>query len=492
LLQSGAGGEVVRMHRLHQAHLREMTPAADAAAIRDAVAGHLIRTVGRVAIDEGDTTPWECAALTDALLLWAHQDPRVAEAANSGRLFRRLVEFVGDDRPLVLAQTIVKLCAQRHQQHPGSTEITLDLARALGSAGRLLRSWRPADAVAAHEQALVLAEQAQVNDDSVQTRRMLSVALNNLAAAVEFSEPEWARVLFERDCAIAEALATEYPEHVRLRVDYWLSLNSLGRAVEEVDSAGALNLFERGLSIIEQLAADAPEDTRLWRELSLSLQNVARVCEVRDPGRARSLYERDLDLVQRRSVRRPDDLMAQRDLSVTHLCLARSHLDSDPAAARLHTSRAVEIRESLRTRRPGSLAAARDLVVALNLLGRVDEGEDPDRAGAAYARALAVALEVVDADPGSPLAVREVAVCRTNLARMVWAQDQESAIGQMELACAEMELVCERLPGNGRFEAELQVVRELLAASRLVPAGPTPAGHACATSAGGAATIPSG
>jgi hypothetical protein len=73
-----------------------------------------------------------------------------------------------------------------------------------------------------------------------------------------------------------------------------------------------------------------------------------------------------------------------------------------------------------------------------------------------------VALEVVDTDPGSALAVREVAVCRTNLARMVWAQDQESAIGQLELAGAGMELVCERLPGNGRFEAELQVVRESL------------------------------
>lgn len=146
------------MHRLHQAHLREMTPEPDLVAIRDAVAQHLTRTAGRVGIDQAESTPWECAALTDALLLWVPQDPRVAQAANSGRLFRRLVESVGDDRPLALAKAVVEVCTQRQRQDPESIAVTMDLARAWSNTGRILRSWCPADAVQAHEQALVLAE----------------------------------------------------------------------------------------------------------------------------------------------------------------------------------------------------------------------------------------------------------------------------------------------------------------------------------------------
>ena len=230
LVTPGSDPDVVRMHRLHAVHLRRSATAEQQRALRKQV----VRRAS--AIMTGDTGGvWEYGVLPDVLLPLLSDDTelKLTKELNVRGFPKRLSDYVGDDRPKLVALSILAGTEQLAAGQPGNLD-------------------------------------AQHN---------LSIALTNVARVVQGSDPVQALKLFQRALGITEQLAAGQPGNLGAQRNLSAALNDVARVVQGSDPVQALKLFQRALGITEQLAAGQPGNLNAQRDLSIALTNVARVTE---------------------------------------------------------------------------------------------------------------------------------------------------------------------------------------------------------------------
>ncbi len=221
---------------------------------------------------------------------------------------------------------------------------------------------------------------------------------------------------FDEAAAQARALADAVPTP-QARRDLSVSLNNVGRArAARGDWAGAEEAYVESLGLRRALAEAAPTP-QARRDLSLSLDHVGQARAARgDWAGAEEAYAESLGLARALAEAAPTP-QARRDLSLSldHVGRARE-ARGDSAGAEGAYAESLGLRRALADAVP-TPEARRDLSVSLDNVGRARAARG-DWAGAegAYAESLGLARALAEAAP-TPQARRDLSVSLNNVGR---------------------------------------------------------------------------
>lgn len=286
--------------------------------------------------------------------------------------------------------------------------------------------------------------------------RDLIVLLNKLGDFYllrgQLGDYELARMRFEESMELAQRLFEVNPDSVQAARDLSVSMERLAdfywSRVQSGDAERALTQFEESLKIRRQIYEANPNSVEAARDLSVSYERLGdfRLARVQSGDAARALTEFEESLKIRKQIYAANPISAEaaRDLSVSLNNMGDFYLthgrSSDAERALTHFEESLGIRKQIYAANPNSAQAARDLSMSLKMLGdvylaRVESG-DADRAVAQFEQSLKIDQWLYAANPRSAQAARDLSLSYERLGEFYrargWSGDAVRALLQFE------------------------------------------------------------
>lgn len=437
LLTSTSNTSLARMHRLVSAALRG-TVAPEKADMVQEFLGHQAERM-----ETGDgLEPWEVEVLTEALLMFASDDPDFAfqlgdqtfERINSPSLFEGLNNFLGDGRPLKLAQRVCAHFEGRVAQQPRDWDLQRALADAMTSVGELLVDSEPRSALAMHQRSLALVQAlAEARPGVIEAQHRLVDAYRNVGFVYEAEDWDSSRSYYERGLEVAERIAGLQPDDLDAQLDVVLLVTEVASAIWTKDVRRSEDLLQWVCDISQRVADHRPGDTQALGLLSYSYSLLAVLfhdAEEEYPARTPGMGERSLEMALR-SLEVAEQLANHEGGYDVHeavprvACVLRQH---EPELVINSYEHLLERREAEAASKPGDLQCQRQFGHALTSRAKELEGSEPGRALALHRRALELTDELIEKWPSNRYLQRDLLHPLAGVGRLMRAEDHGQAL----------------------------------------------------------------